>query len=86
VTEHAEDTIRISKGRRFGVISVPLFLLWIVFLPMMLGLSPLILIACVISEVNPFHIFSTMWQMIDALAGAEFEIRKGKRTTVIRIG
>ena len=79
------SSVRIRNGHRVGVVMVPLFFLWIVFLPFMLALSPLILIACVISEVNPFRIFSTMWQMIDALEGAEFEIHRGTRSIVLRI-
>jgi hypothetical protein len=53
---------------------VPLFLLWLVLVPLVLLLSPLIFIAGLACRVNPFRAFSVRWQILMALHDTEVEV------------
>jgi uncharacterized membrane protein len=53
---------------------IPLFLVWILLLPVALLLSPLIFIACLVCRVNPLHAFALMWQILSALGNTDFEL------------
>jgi hypothetical protein len=53
---------------------LPLFLAWLVLLPLMLLLAPLIYVVCLAQHVDPFRALGALWQMLRALRGAKFEV------------
>ena len=53
---------------------VPLILVWLLFVPLMVLLSPLILVASLACRVNPFRGFVVVWQVLSALRETEFEL------------
>lgn len=60
-----------SRTFRFWI---PLFLIWLLLLPLAVMLSPFIFIACVICGVNPFRGVAVMWQILTALADTNVEV------------
>jgi uncharacterized membrane protein len=60
-----------SRTFRFWI---PLFLVWILLLPLAVVLSPVILIASMACRVNPFRGVRLMWQVVTALGKTEFEM------------
>lgn len=53
---------------------IPLFLIWLVLLPVAILLSPFIFLACLICSVNPFRGIAVMWQILSALTDTELEL------------
>jgi len=53
---------------------VPLFLIWLVLLPLAVLLSPFIFMTCLICRVNPFRGVAVMWQVLNALADTNIEV------------
>jgi uncharacterized membrane protein len=66
-------SLRNREGGRFRM-WVPLILIWLLFLPFVVLLSPLIGIACLACRVNPFRGFFVVWQILSALRKTEFEL------------
>jgi len=60
-----------SRTFRFWI---PLFLIWILLLPLALLLSPVIFLACLLCRVNPFRAFRLLWQVLCALGNTQFEM------------
>ena len=56
---------------------IPLFLVWLLLVPLGILLSPFIVIACLACQVNPFRGVVVVWQILNALAdtNVEFEQR-----------
>jgi len=55
---------------------IPLFLVWLLLLPLGLLLSPFIFIACLACRVNPFRGVAVMWQILNALADTNVEVEQ----------
>jgi hypothetical protein len=66
-------SLRDRESRTFRV-WVPLILICLLFLPLLMLLSPLICITCLAWRVNPFRGFVVVWQILGALRRTEFEL------------
>ena len=66
-------SLRNQESRTFRL-WIPLFLIWLVVLPVAILLSPFIFLACLICRVNPFRGVAVMWQILTALADTELEV------------
>jgi uncharacterized membrane protein len=66
-------SLRNQQSRTFRL-WIPLFLIWLVVLPVAILLSPFIFLACLICRVNPFRGVAVMWQILTALADTELEV------------
>ena len=66
-------SLRNQESRTFRL-WIPLFLIWLVLLPVAILLSPFIFLACVICRVNPFRGLAVAWQILTALADTELEV------------
>ena len=53
---------------------IPLFLVWLLLLPLAILLSPFIFIACLACRVNPFRGVAVMWQILNALADTNVQV------------
>jgi len=60
-----------SRTFRFWI---PLFLIWLLLLPLVVLLSPFIFIACLVCRVNPFRGVAVMWQILTALGDTDVEV------------
>jgi hypothetical protein len=66
-------SLRNRESRTFRL-WVPLILVWLLIVPLMVLLSPLIVVACLACRVNPFRGFTVVWQILSALRETELEI------------
>jgi uncharacterized membrane protein len=66
-------SLRNQESRTFRL-WIPLFLIWLLLLPVGVLLSPFIFIACLICRVNPFRGIAVMWQIVWALNDTELEV------------
>jgi thiosulfate reductase cytochrome b subunit len=75
-------SLRDRESRTFRM-WVPLILVWLLFVPVVVLLSPLIVITCLACRVNPLRGFAVMWQILSALRKTEFEL--DQRSTGVSI-
>ena len=68
-------SLRNHESRTFRL-WIPLFLVWLVLLPLAVLVSPVICIACLFCRVNPFRGVSVMWQILTALADTSIEVEQ----------
>jgi hypothetical protein len=66
-------SLRDQESRTFRL-WIPLFLVWLLLLPLVVLLSPLIFIACLVCRVNPFRGVAVMWQIVWALNDTQLEV------------
>lgn len=64
---------------------LPLFLVWLILLPLVLVLSPFFLIASLVMRVNPIRVVKVFAEILKATSGTSIEIRHGRRTFFIEI-
>lgn len=78
--------VRVSprQHRSFGL-WFPLFLVWLLLLPLVVLLIPFCLIACLVVRLNPWRVFSTGWQVIAALSGTDVDIGSRQARVLVRI-
>jgi hypothetical protein len=60
-----------SRTFRFWI---PIFLIWLLLLPLAALLSPFIFLACLVCRVNPFRGVAVMWQILTALGDTDVEV------------
>ena len=66
-------SLRNQQSRTFRL-WIPLFLIWLLLLPLAILLSPFIFIACLVCRVNPWRPFALLWQILTALADTNVEV------------
>lgn len=66
-------SLRNQESRTFRL-WIPLFLIWLLLLPLAVLLSPFIFIACLVCRVNPFLGVAVIWQILSALKDVECEV------------
>ena len=66
-------SLRNQESRTFRF-WIPLFLVWLLLLPLSVLLSPFIFIACLVCQVNPLRGVAVMWQILNALTDTELEV------------
>ena len=64
---------------------LPLFLAWLLLLPVVLLLLPMFWIACLLTKVHPWRALATGWQVLTGLKGTHVEIDDSKSLVLIRI-
>ncbi len=78
-------TIRKKPRGGFMGFQIPMFFLWLLLLPLALLLAPLVFVACLVQEINPFRAFAAFWRTLTALRGTEFELGKNEHSIEVRI-
>lgn len=66
-------SLRNQRSRTFRI-WLPLFLVWLLLIPLGIVLSPFIFIACLVCRVNPFRGIALMWQIVSALSDTQLEL------------
>jgi uncharacterized membrane protein len=66
-------SLRDQESRTFRL-WIPLFLVWLLLLPLVVLLSPVVFIACLACRVNPFRGIAVMWQIVWALNDTQLEV------------
>jgi len=65
--------VRIGDGHRVRL-WLPLFLLWLLALPLPILLLPSCLVFCVVARVDPLRWIATLWTLLSAAAGTRMEV------------
>jgi len=60
-----------SRTFRFWI---PIFLIWLLLLPLAVLLSPFMFLTCLVCRVNPFRGVAVMWQILTALGDTDVEV------------
>ncbi len=66
-------SLRNQDSRTFRL-WIPLFLVWLLLLPVVILLSPFIFIACLMCRVSPFRGVTVVWQIFNALTDSQVEV------------
>lgn len=53
---------------------IPLFLMWLLLVPLGILFSPFIFIGFLVCRVNPFRGMAVLWQILSALADTRLEL------------
>jgi hypothetical protein len=64
---------------------IPLFILWILLLPLVLVLTPFAVLACFIVRINASRAFLALWQLLSALRGINIDLNDGEHVVAVRI-
>ena len=68
-------SLRNQESRTFRL-WIPLFLVWLLLLPLAILLSPFIFIACLFCRVNPLRGVAVIWEILTALEDTDVEVEK----------
>jgi hypothetical protein len=63
-----------ERRRRRFPLWIPLLLVWLIALPFVLLLAPVVFIACLVFQVNPLRGVALYWQIFSALRGVRVEV------------
>jgi len=66
-------SLRNQQSRTFRL-WIPLFLIWILLLPVAVLLSPFVFVAALLCKVNPLSGVAVMWQILNALTDTNIEV------------
>ena len=74
-----------EKPRRGHRIWIPIILVWLLLLPFVLLLAPLVFVAFLVMGVNPFRAVGVYWQIFNALRGVRIVVEDPQAPISIRI-
>jgi hypothetical protein len=66
-------SLRNQESRTFRL-WVPLFLMWLLLVPLGILLSPFIFLGFLVCRVNPFRGVVVLWQILTSLADTKLEV------------
>ncbi len=66
-------SLRNQESRTFRL-WIPLFLLWLLLIPLGILLSPFIFLGFLLCRVNPFRGIAVLWQILAGLADTRLEV------------
>jgi hypothetical protein len=64
---------------------IPVLLVWVLLLPFVLLLAPLVFVVCVLGRVSPFRGVAALWQLFSGLRGVRVEVVDPNTAVSIRI-
>jgi hypothetical protein len=68
-------TLRVQTDRGHRVrLWLPLFLLWLLVLPLLILLLPFYLVFCAVAGLNPLRWVAAFWGLLSATAGTHIEV------------
>ena len=77
-------SVRIAEPHSIHLwIPLPLFLLWLILLPLAVVWVPLVFITCWIVEVNPWRAISVTWQLLAGLRNTRLHVDHRKATVYV---
>jgi hypothetical protein len=73
------------RPRRSFCLCIPFLLVWVLLLPFVLLLAPLVFVACLFVKVDPLRGVWIYWQVFNALRGIRLEVEDPGAPVRIRI-
>jgi hypothetical protein len=78
--------MRLNESKVHGFrLAIPFLLLWIVLLPLLLLLVPVLFVACLCVRVNPFRAIGTLFQILGAMRGTLVEVDNDSFSILLNI-
>lgn len=74
-----------TRRRHIFRIWIPIFIAWLLLLPLVLVLLPFFLIGCLVLGVNGIRALVIFWQVLASLAGTHVEINDPEHYVLIRL-
>ncbi len=71
---YVEWWTRSHRNHRFSL-WIPLFLAWLLLLPLVLILFPVVAIACLLLRINALRLYSVAWGILAGLGHTRVEVR-----------
>ncbi len=65
--------VQTNAGRQVRL-WIPLFLLWLLMLPFVAVMLPVLFIVCVVLDVDPFPALGAIWSLLCATTGSHIEV------------
>jgi hypothetical protein len=78
-------TIRKKVGPGILHLGFPLWVTWILLLPLAIVILPLLLLVCLVRLTDPWRVISIFWGILRALKGTEVEVDHHSRLVAISI-
>jgi hypothetical protein len=75
---------RTSRRQTFRL-WLPLFLVWLLLLPLVLVLFPFFLVGCLILDMNAFSAIAAGWKVVAGLRGTHVEINDPRNYILLRL-
>jgi hypothetical protein len=74
--------LRIERGQRRRIrLWLPLFLLWLLALPVLIVTLPIVAVILLVYGRNPLRLFAAYWNVLSAIPGSHIEVN-GRRGLV----
>lgn len=64
---------------------IPLFLIWVLLLPVLIIISPFFLLICLIGLINPAKAVTAFWEILSSIRGTNIEISEKKNKFFLNI-
>ncbi|HTV81936.1 MAG TPA: hypothetical protein VME18_04750 [Acidobacteriaceae bacterium] len=71
---YVEWWTRAHRNHRFSL-WIPLFLAWLLLLPLVLILFPVVALACLFVRVNALRLYAAAWSILSSLPKTRVEVR-----------
>ena len=81
---YVEWWTRSHRNRCFSL-WIPLFVAWLLLLPLVLILFPFIALACLFVRVNVLRLYATAWSILTALRKTRVEVRSPASRVLVNI-
>jgi hypothetical protein len=75
---------RTARRRTFRL-WLPLFLVWLLLLPLVLVLFPFFLVGCLILDLNAFKAIVAGWKLMAGMRGMHVEVNDPKNYILLRL-
>lgn len=78
--------VKLRRGNRHSrKLWFPLFLIWLLLLPLVLVLLPFAILACLLARINPLRSIAAGWQVLAGLRGTHIEVQHPGHYVLLRI-
>jgi hypothetical protein len=84
MTIHHNALTAPARARRFRL-RIPILLVWVLLLPFVLLLAPLVFVVCLAARGSPFRGVALFWQLFSGLRGVRVEVDDPREAISIRI-
>ncbi|MGH8290711.1 MAG: hypothetical protein ACREV7_17110 [Steroidobacteraceae bacterium] len=81
---HVEWWTRSHRSHRFSL-WIPIFLVWLILLPFVLVLFPVVALACLFLRINVLRLYATTWGILAGLRHTSVEVRSPAAKVLVNI-
>jgi hypothetical protein len=74
-----------SDRRHWFRLWIPVFLAWLLLLPLVLMLFPVVAIACLLVRINVLRLYSTAWGILAGLKRTRVEVRTPTAKVLVNV-